>query len=583
MARTCSTHRQSGRADKLFAIITDTAPPVGRVLGPVEETVASAIRAVVGEDAGPLGAGTNFFAAGGTSLSAARLAATLAGMGYRAEVADVFENPTVAELAARIAAPRTSPVPSRASLLADDVGIPADLPLTPEQMDVWLRWRTEPEFTGYLLPVAWPIDASPVDARRAVAAIVARHDALCTVFPLREGVPVQHRWDDARVLDHLERELGPDARPRPDVTSVLASMATPIDLATSLPWRVRIVEIDGTTWLLGVIHHIAADGESFAILAGELDTALAGATLPTSGTDYRRYSMWRAETLDARRAELTAFWRDAFNQPLEQLRLPEMNLQAESVAPAGETIVHRVQGRLDSAVTASLDALTVARSTTPFIATHTALAAVLSTQSGAGVVTVGTALSGRLDPGLVGVPGLFARAVPLHTPIDPELSFADLLARVTSVDLGALAHADLPPHRDRRHRRPRSCRCRNPVVRGVLRRGAGCDRRMGGNRVPARRRGVGRPGYTALRHRRLDVPARRCTPRDDVLHRRGRHRGPPESAVRPRRRHPATRRAGPRRAGSHPDEPGGRRGDQPGVRTGDLRRAVHLIRRRNLA
>ncbi|WP_232718593.1 non-ribosomal peptide synthetase [Gordonia metallireducens] len=430
--------------DKLVATITDTAPPVGRVLGPVEETVASAIRAVVGEDAGHLGADTNFFAAGGTSLSAARLAATLAGTGYRVEVSDVFENPTVTELAARIAAPRTPPLPSWAPLLADDIDIPADLPLTPEQMDVWLRWRTEPEFTGYLLPVALPIDASPVDVRRALAAIVIRHDALSTGFPLREGVPVQHRWDDTDVLDHLERELGLGVDPTPDVTSVLASMATPIDLAASLPWRVRIVEIDGTTWLLGVIHHIAADGESFAILAGELDTALAGATLPTSGTDYRRYSMWRAETLDARRAELTAFWRDAFTQPVEQLRLPEMNLQAESVAPAGETIVHRAQGRLDAAVTASLDALTVARSTTPFIATHTALAAVLARQSGAGVVTVGTALSGRLDPGLVGVPGLFARAVPLHTPIDPELSFADLLARVTSVDLGAFAHADLP-------------------------------------------------------------------------------------------------------------------------------------------
>ncbi len=430
--------------DKLFASITDTAPPVGRALGPIEETVASAIRAVVGEDAGHLGADTNFFAAGGTSLSAARLAAILAGMGHRIEVADVFEYPTVAELAARIAAPGTSPVLSRVSLLSDDREIPADLPLTPEQLDVWLRWRTEPEFTGYLLPLALPIDASPADVRRALAAIVTRHDALCTGFPLRDGVPVQHRWDDADVLDHLERQLGLEVDSTPDVTAVLASMATPVDLAASLPWRVRIVEIDGSRWLVGVIHHIAADGESFAILAGDLDTALAGATLPASGTDYRRYSMWRAETLEARRAELTAFWRTAFTRPVEQLRLPEVNLQAETVAREAETTVHRAHGQLDATVTASLDELTVARSTTPFIATHTALAAVLARQSGAGVVTIGTALSGRLDPGLVGVPGLFARAVPLHTPIDPALSFAELLAQVTSVDLGAFSHADLP-------------------------------------------------------------------------------------------------------------------------------------------
>ncbi|MDS1114687.1 amino acid adenylation domain-containing protein [Gordonia westfalica] len=432
--------------DKLFASIADTAPPVGRALGPIEETVASAIRAVIGEDAGHLGADTNFFAAGGTSLSAARLAATLAGMGYRVEVGDVFEYPTVAELAARLATPGTPFVPSRVTLSGDDREIPADLPLTPEQMDVWLRWRTEPDFTGYLLPLALPIDATPGDARRALAAIVTRHDALCTGFPMRHQVPVQHRWDDAAVLAHLESELdsaGPDVATQ-DATAVLAAMVAPIDLAVSLPWRVRIVEIDGTTWLLGVIHHIAADGESFAILAGELDTALSGATLPSSGTDYRRYSVWRAETLESRRSELASFWRAAFVRPVEQLRLPEVNLQAHTVAAPGQTIVHRAHGRLDETVTASLDALTVDRSSTPFIAAHTALAAVLARQSGAGVVTIGTALSGRLDPGLVGVPGLFARAVPLHTPIDAELSFGELLSRVTAVDLGAFSHADLP-------------------------------------------------------------------------------------------------------------------------------------------
>ncbi|QMU22754.1 non-ribosomal peptide synthetase [Gordonia rubripertincta] len=437
--------------DKLFASITDTAPPLGRALGPIEETVVSAIRAVIGEDAGHLGAETNFFAAGGTSLSAARLAATLAGMGHRVEVADIFDYPTVAELGARLASSRVKHIPSQVPLSSDNREIPADLPLTPEQMDVWLRWRTDPGFTGYLLPFALPVDATPGDLRRVLAEIVTRHDALRTGFPMRDEVPVQHRWDAADVLDHLQRQLGPDdartATTYPaasDPAGVLASMATPIDLSVALPWRVRVVKIDRATWLLGVVHHIAADGESFAILAGELDTALAGGTLPAIGPDYRRYSMWRAEMLESQRARLAAFWRETFTHPVEQLRLPEMHLQTEAGASPGETIVHRAHGRLDATVTASLDELTVARSTTPFIATHTALAAVLATQSGAGVVTIGTALSGRLDPSVVAVPGLFARAVPLHTPIDPELPFAELLSQVTAVDLGAFSHADLP-------------------------------------------------------------------------------------------------------------------------------------------
>ena len=443
--------------------LTGLLPPVPgtspRALTSTELSIADAMRAVIGSEA-EVAADTNFFAAGGTSLSAARLAAALAGTGDHVTVADVFAHPTVAALAAHIEAaaqtarPDDGVRPGFAGLAAPVAG--ADLSLTPEQMDLWLRWRTEPDFTGYLMPLALPVDARPDALRRALVEIVTRHDALCTVFPVGADGPVQRRLSDEHVVGALEEALA-TTTPIADAESMaatLGSLHAPIDLAGELPWRVRIGEMDGRSWLLVVAHHIAVDGESFPILYTELNSALAGTLPAPGGVDYREYSAWRSRTLTARHAELVAHWISAFERAVEPLRLPELNPGAghphspdpHSPDPSApdRTVVHRVHRALDRAETAVLDELAVTRQSTPFIVVHTALAAVLARQADTDVVTVGTALSGRIDPQLLAVPGLFARAVPLHTPIDLDLRFVDLLVTVTAVDLGAFAHADLP-------------------------------------------------------------------------------------------------------------------------------------------
>ncbi|WP_288811899.1 non-ribosomal peptide synthetase [uncultured Gordonia sp.] len=441
----------TGKLDRhrLTGLLPEVPTGPTRALTPAEQTVADAMRAVTGTDA-VLAADTNFFATGGTSLSAARLAATLTGTGDHVSVADVFAHPTVAALAAHIesaaSSGRTIAEGSRTGLADFAAADGVDLPLTPEQMDLWLRWRTEPDFTGYLMPLALPIDAGPDELRRALLEIVTRHDALCTVFPAGPDGPVQRRRPDSHVAGELRAQLAQTSSVA-DIDSVVAALRalhTPIDLAAELPWRVRICAVDGQTWLLVVAHHIAVDGESFGILSAELRSALSGTLPAPADVDYQEYSAWRAGSLAARRTELVAHWVSAFDRAVEPLRLPELNPAAPHPSAPERAVVHRAHRTLDRTETGALDELAVARHSTPFIVVHTALAAVLTRQSDAEVVTIGTALSGRIDPRLVSVPGLFARAVPLHTPIDVDLPFVDLLASVTAVDLGAFAHADLP-------------------------------------------------------------------------------------------------------------------------------------------
>ncbi|MGX7694817.1 amino acid adenylation domain-containing protein [Gordonia polyisoprenivorans] len=394
-----------------------------------EQVIADAMAATLG-DAPPITADTNFFAVGGNSLSAARLASRLAQSGLAISVTDVFASPTVRDLAA-LDAVATPGVPD-----LDGVGIEPDrLPLAPEQEDLWLRWRAEPDRTGYLMTMAIPVaeiwDGSIDDLRGALTSVALTYDALRTSFPIADdGMPYQKRWADADVRAHLGALAVTEVA---DIGQALAALAEPIDLTTSLPWRLSFVEHDATTWILVVVHHIVADGETLPILR----TALTGPARPA--VDYRRYTQWRLDTLASRRAELTAYWTSVFTEPVATLQLPEIDLGA----PAGGRPRHSA-AVLSAETTAHLDALAADARSTPFIVLHTALAMILARQSGSDVVTIGTALSGRVDPRLADVPGLFARAVPLHTRIDLDIPFTDLLARVTATDVGALAHADLP-------------------------------------------------------------------------------------------------------------------------------------------
>ncbi|WP_288338383.1 non-ribosomal peptide synthetase [uncultured Gordonia sp.] len=394
-----------------------------------EQLVADAMAVTLG-DAPPITADTNFFAAGGNSLSAARLASRLAQSGLAISVTDVFAAPTVRDLAA-LDAVVTDGVPD-----LDSVRIEPDrLPLAPEQEDLWLRWRAEPDRTGYLMTMAIPVaeiwDGSIDDLRGALTTVALTYDALRTSFPIADdGTPYQERWTDAAVRTHLGALAVTEVA---DIGEALAALAEPIDLTTSLPWRLALLEHDATTWILVAVHHIVADGETLPILRSAL-------TAPTlRAVDYRRYTQWRLDTLAARRAELTAYWTSVFTESVATLQLPEIDF----AAPAGGRPRHSAVV-LSAETTAQLDALAADARSTPFIVLHTVLAMILARQSGSDVVTIGTALSGRVDPRLADVPGLFARAVPLHTRIDLDISFTDLLARVTATDVGALAHADLP-------------------------------------------------------------------------------------------------------------------------------------------
>ncbi len=152
----------------------------------VEEILAGIYAQILGLDR--VGIDDSFFDLGGDSLSAMRLMAAInADLDADVSVRTLFDAPTVAQLAPRLAegASRRKP------LVAGER--PAMIPLSFAQNRLWFVNRFEGGVATYNMPTAFRISGE-LDVEALVAAlddVIARHEALRTVFPDIDGVPFQ--------------------------------------------------------------------------------------------------------------------------------------------------------------------------------------------------------------------------------------------------------------------------------------------------------------------------------------------------------------------------------------------------------
>ncbi|MEB3984474.1 condensation domain-containing protein, partial [Mycobacterium sp. 663a-19] len=110
----------------------------------------------------------------------------------------------------------------------------------------------------------------------ALADVVGRHESLRTVFPASDGTPQQ------RVLPAEQVDVGWDVvdssgwSPARLQHAVEDTARHCFDLAVEIPLRARLFRVGGEEHVLvGVVHHIAADGWSITPLMRDLGVAYA--------------------------------------------------------------------------------------------------------------------------------------------------------------------------------------------------------------------------------------------------------------------------------------------------------------------
>ena len=184
----------NGKLDRRALPATDGMPLATATATPpateTERRLAAIWAEILGLPVDAVSRGDDFFALGGHSLRATQLIARIGrDLGLEPAVAQVFETPRLADLAAALdaltPAGRTAPIPRRTD---DD-----DLPLSFAQERLWFIDQLSPARGAYNMPAALRLTGRlDQDAlARAFAAICRRHAVLRTAMIERDGRPVQ--------------------------------------------------------------------------------------------------------------------------------------------------------------------------------------------------------------------------------------------------------------------------------------------------------------------------------------------------------------------------------------------------------
>ncbi len=445
------------------------ASPEHPPANPVEEMIAGIWADLLGLDR-PVSPGEDFFQLGGHSLLATRLLSRLRqAFGVELPVQRVFASPTVAGLAAAIAAvgqtgegalPPITPLPRR-----------GPLPLSYPQQRLWFMDRLAPRSPTYNIPSGYLLRGplAPAALAAALAGVVARHEVLRSRIVSRHGEPAQEVLPPppASPLPLADLAALPAARRAPELAALaLHEARRGFDLERGPMVRGTLVRLAGEEHaFLLTLHHVAADGWSEGILRRELSAlyaaALAGrpSPLPPLALQYGDFAAWqRAWPAEALAAQL-AFWTERL------AGTPALELPGDRPRPAVATFRGDTQAlALPPDLAAALRRLARGHQATVFMVLLAAWHALLARHSGQDDFAVGTPVANRTRPELEPLVGVFLNMLALRSDGTGDPSFAGLLSRARRTALAAYDHADVPFERIVDEVNPARDRGRQPLV-----------------------------------------------------------------------------------------------------------------------
>ncbi|WP_234815699.1 non-ribosomal peptide synthetase [Mycolicibacterium boenickei] len=398
-----------------------------------------------------VGADDSFFDLGGHSLLATKLvAAVRTRCGVELGVADVFENATVAGLAAKVDELRASGL---------GAGLPAivatahDGParMSAAQHRQWFQFRIDGPNPVNNVPFAARL-TGPCDVEAlatAVSDVVARHEILRTTYREIDGVPYQVVHPVAPVAVRRADGAG-EAWVQGELD---AERRYCFDLEHEWPVRAAMLSTPDSHVLSLVVHHIAADHWSGTVLFTDLLTAYharrAGqapewAPLPVQ---YADFAAWQAEVLsgdDERVEEQRTYWTRQL-AGLSGEPDVENGLQPDFPRPPVPTGEGKaLDFTIDTALRGKLVELSRELGVTEFMVLQAAVAIALHKAGQGTDIALGTPVAGRTAPELDALIGFFINIVVLRNDLSGNPTLREVLRRSRDMALAAYKHQDLP-------------------------------------------------------------------------------------------------------------------------------------------
>ncbi|QJI45129.1 non-ribosomal peptide synthase/polyketide synthase [Pseudomonas sp. ADAK2] len=409
-----------------------------------EQTLVDIWQAVLGLER--ISTTDNFFALGGDSIISIQVVSRARQQGIELNPKDLFQQPTIQQLALRAKAAEDTLQPPAALIDMPLHGLNdaqlAALPwpegqldglyrLSPMQQGMLFLGLNSPDADLYINQLCIPVQGlERLRFKAAWEAVSRRHDILRTGFLWQDmAEPLQFVLADPQLpislLDWRDQDHSAEALQQ----LADSERAKGFDLDRPPLQRLTLVQVGEDSYqLIWTYHHILIDGWSSSQLIGEVLSQYSGQALPEA-VPYRRYINWLQQQ-DANASE--GFWREQLAQ------LDEPTYLADAVPRRGQGHGHEaLYSRLGETRTEQLKAFAQSQQITLNTLVQGAWLVLLSRYSGQRCVAFGATVAGRPAslPASESILGLFINTLPVIKDVRAEQAVGDWLRDLQDFNL----------------------------------------------------------------------------------------------------------------------------------------------------
>ncbi|HEX7330757.1 MAG TPA: amino acid adenylation domain-containing protein, partial [Pyrinomonadaceae bacterium] len=400
-------------------------------------------------DVNQVGVLSNFFELGGHSLRATQVISRLRKTyGVELTLRSLFESPTVAGLAEKIAATQnTATQPEHITRVSRAEN---RFPLSFSQQRLWFLHQLQTGDAAYNVPLAVRLNGRlDVGAfERTLTELVHRHEVLRTSFVEVDGQPVQV-INPVRPVKLQKLDLTYVANREEEAKRVMVEEAAKrFELSEAPLLRACLLKLSEAEHLaLVTMHHIVIDAWSLGLLIRELAEVYTAfvcgnpSPLAPLSIQYVDFSHWQQQYLrsDLIDAQLS-YWKQRLAGAPRALVLPTDRPRPPIQTHRGA----RREFQLSAELTKALNELSRREGVTLFMTLLATWQVLLSRYTNEKDLVVGTDIANRNHAETEALVGFFSNMLALRTDLSGNPVFTDLLQQVRDVCLSAYANQSAP-------------------------------------------------------------------------------------------------------------------------------------------
>ncbi|MCX8131026.1 MAG: condensation domain-containing protein, partial [Clostridia bacterium] len=381
-----------------------------------------------------IGINDNFFELGGHSLKAATLVSRISReLNADISLADVFRAPTISTLAKQLASSA-----SRVYKQIEKIEERNYYPLSSSQKRVFFIQQMNSGDTSYNMPFAIEI-RGPVNKERFTEIfrkIISRHEALRTSFGFAEGEAVQ------RVHKEFEFDLNYIESDENGYKNIINGLIKPFDLAKQPLLRVYLIKVAEDRHILFYdLHHIIADGVSYALIMREFMDLYQSRELPELRIQYKDYAVWHNNLLETEYVKnQEKYWMDKYSGKIEVLNMP-----LDFKRPVKQTFTgNKINFSVNRETVYKIRELAMKQGATLNSVLLSIYALLLNKYCRQPEIVVGSLVAGRNHGELENLIGMFVNYIPIKFNFVNEDAFSGYLDSACSLILEAYENQDYP-------------------------------------------------------------------------------------------------------------------------------------------